>query len=109
MSDFLYKFEVIMRDGKTLVNEYPKIEDVGGVICLKFTSDLPLHPTYHFFYAEGDVKLQRFFGRGFIVSGSKKDYSYIILTETHVIYINAYTGSVVYTDKRAYQIKSRFD
>jgi hypothetical protein len=109
MENFLYKFEVIMNDGKTLVNDYPKIEDVGGVICLKFMSNLPLHPIYHFFFAEGDVKLQRFFGRGFIVSAGKKDYCYIILTETHVIYINAYTGAVVYTDKRVYQIKSRFE
>ena len=109
MSNFLYKFEVIMHDGKTLANEYPKTEDVGGVVCLKFISGIPLHPIYHFFFAEGDVKLQRFFGRGFIVSSRKKDYSYIVLTETHVIYINAYTGAVVYTDKRAYQIKSRFE
>jgi hypothetical protein len=98
-----------MSDGKALVNEYPKTEDVGEVVCLKFISDLPLHPTYHFFFAEGHVKLQRFFGRGFVVSGRKKDYYYVILTETHVIYISAYNGSVVYTDKRNYQIRSRFE
>ncbi len=109
MEKFLYTFEVLLSDEKVLINEYPKTEDIGGVICLKFIPDLPLHPTYHFFFTEHSVTLQRFFGRGFIVSNTKKDYYYIILTETHVIYINAYTGAVVYTDNRTYQIRSRFE
>ena len=109
MGNFLYKFEVIMHDGKVLANEFPKDADVGGVTCIKITSDLPLHPVYHFFFTEDSVRLQRFLGRGFIVTGKGRDYWYIILTETHVIYVNAFNGAVVYTNDRKYQIKSRFE
>lgn len=109
MENFLYKFEVIMHDGRVLKDEYPKNEEIGGVVCIRFYTNLPLHPIYHFFFGEDKVKLARFFGRGFIVTGKGRDYCYIVRTDSHIIYINAYTGAIVYTDDVTYQIKSRFE
>ena len=104
MSLYVYLFEIIFKDG-SISNEYTV--DVDDVACIRFIPVAPTLPYYHFFFTDGNTELKRFFGRGFITTGKGKDYCYCIFTDSHNIFINAYTGSVTYTDDRTYQIKSR--
>jgi hypothetical protein len=103
---YVYGFEIFFKDGRTLQDEYTtEVEDVA---CIRFVPNIAgALPTHHFFFTTGESKLERFFGRGFITTGKGKDYCYCIFTENVNIYINAYTGNVVYTDDKKYQIKSR--
>jgi hypothetical protein len=100
--EYVYGFEVFFKDGRTLQNEYTL--DVENVACIRFVPVNPILPTQHFFfttaYATGG-KLEKFFGRGFITTGKGKDYCYCIFTDKVNIFVNAYTGEIVY------QIKSR--
>ncbi len=106
--EYIYGFEVMLKDGRTLYNEFTT--DVENVVCIKFVPISPFLPTQHFFFTTAYAhsgKLERFFGRGFITTGKGKDYCYCIFTEKVNIFINAYTGDIVYTDDKKYQIKSR--
>lgn len=103
---FMYSFEIFFKDGRTQQNDYTL--EVDEVACIRFIPLNPgLHPDMHFFFTEGNLKLERFFGRGFVTTGKGKDYVYCIFTESCNIYVNAYTGDVTMTDNKEWKIKSR--
>ena len=102
---FMYTFEIIFKDG-TATTDFTL--DVDNVACIRFVPLNPgLQPDMHFFFTEGNLKLERFFGRGFFTTGKGKDYVYCIFTESCNIYVNAYTGQVTMTDNKKWKIKSR--
>lgn len=104
--DFMYDFEVGFKNGETQINKYTT--DVDEVAYIKFAPKNALCPPFFFFFTKDNVKLKKFYGKGFVTAGRGNDYYYCIFTETFRCYINAYEGDVIFTDDLTYRVKSRY-
>jgi hypothetical protein len=104
--DFMYTFEVGFKDGTVQKNEYTLKPDT--VAHIRFIPKNALCPPFFFFFTKGNLKLKKFYGKGFLTPGRGNDYYYCIFTDKFRCYINAYEGDMVFTDDLSYKIKSKY-
>lgn len=105
MKGLNYKFKIVMKDGSEYDNEYTL--RVGEVAYIHFYSGSKLLPPYLFFFTKGNFKVERFFGKAFISTSGQRDYYYCLYTNNYRVFINAFDGTVVFTDDLKYIIKNR--
>ena len=97
-----YKFKIKLKDGSLLDDDYTiNMEKVAYIHIY----GPPLAPQYLFFFTEGTFTLKRFFGKAFISTSGQKNYFYCLFTDKFRLYINAFDGTVVFTDDLTYMIK----
>ncbi len=103
-----YEFTVYKKDGSELVGDFVLPERLGEVAYIHFYSKRGILPPYLFFFTEGTVKLLKFFGKAHFQSGGARAYYYCIYTDKYRIFIDAFNGTLVYTDDTDYVIKPDF-
>jgi hypothetical protein len=103
MEGLNYKFKIVMKDGSEYNNEYTL--NVGGIAYIHFYSESKLLPPCLFFFTKGNFKVVRFFGRAFISTNGQRDYFHCLWTNNYRVYINAFDGTIVFTDDLKYIIK----
>ena len=104
MEGLNYKFKIVMKDGSEH-NDFTL--NVGEIAYIHIYSDAKLLPPYLFFFTKDKLKIERFFGRAFISTSGAKDYFYCLFTNDYRVFINAFDGTIVFTDDLKYIIKNR--
>jgi hypothetical protein len=105
MEGLNYKFKIVMKDGSEYNNEYTL--NVGEIAYIHIIPNAGLLPPYFFFFTKDTLKIERFFGKAFLSTSGKKDYFYCLHTDKCKIFINAFDGTVVFTNDLKYKIKNR--
>lgn len=109
MEGKIYEFTVCKKDGSELKSEFVIPARLEEVAYIHFYDNKGVLPPYLFFFTEGTVKLYKFFGKAFFQSGGEKAYYYCIYTDKYRVFIDAFNGTLVYTDDLTYIIKPGFD
>lgn len=104
MEGLNYKFKIVMKDGSEFNNDYTL--NVGEIAYIHIFSDIRLFPPYLFFFTKEEFKATRFFGKAFFSSKGQRDYFYCLYTNKYRIFINAFDGTIVFTDDLKYVIKN---
>lgn len=105
MEGLKYNFKIVMKDGSEYDNEFTlKVREIAYI---HIYADSGLLPPYLFFFTKGGAKIAKFFGRAFISTGGQRDYYYCLYTDQYRLFVNAFDGTVVFTDDLKYVIKKR--